>query len=165
MERRILIDDLDRTSLRYDEDVEIVYLTIEDVEFRVDLKQAHIKELYEALLPYLRVSRRCGGPAQLPERLRTVLGDRVPQRIAPREDSPRGAPAKAKAPPVTSTTGPHSAKLKHGRTHTNEECRRLRKWAAEHGITISTARISRDVWAAFKADDPDMVDPSRRAVA
>jgi len=153
MERFILIDDLERTSLPYVADVQIVYFTLEDVEFRVDLNEAHIKEFYEALLPYLRVSRRCGGPSQLPDRLRAVLGNRVPERIAKREHTPAAAP---KVKPGI---------LKAGRTHTQAECHQLRLWAEKHGITVSDGRISKDVWAAFAAGDPEMVDPSRRRAA
>jgi len=145
MERHIteLVDDIDRTTTK---DVDKCYVTVDGVKFRIDLKPAHIKELYEALLPFLSVARREGGPKVIPERLRAVLGEQVPRRT---EDPERVKPGI----------------LKPGRTHTNEECRRLRKWAAEHSIHVSSARISADVWAAFHADEPDMVDPSRRRVA
>ena len=141
MERHIveLVDDIDRVTTH---DVEIVYFTVEGTRFRTDLSQAHIKELLEALLPFMTVARREGGSTVLTERLRAVLGDRIPPRTA----DPRAV----------------EARLKPGRTHTSADCRRLRDWAAEHHIRVSNARIGRDVWEAFDANNPELVDPKRR---
>jgi hypothetical protein len=140
MERRFLVDDIDRTTM---EGVEEVRFGLEGVEFRIDLSEVHIKELREMLLPFMRAARREGGPSRIPDGLRAVLGDAVPPR----------------------TAGPAGGNVGARRKRTADEIREVRAFAEEHHIHIGPGRLPRDVVGACKANDPNLVDPKRRRPA